>query len=129
MQWASWGSSVWDSLCFLDFCHFFSPQIREIFHHYFFKQCLCLCSSSSPSGIPIIWILLFFMLSCISLIASSFFLSLFSFSCSFWVFFFYLVLQFADLVLCFIKPAFDSFYWFFSSEIVFFIIVVAFLIF
>ena len=44
-------------------------------------------SSSSPSRIPIIWILLCFMLSYISLNPSSFFLSLFSFSCSFWVFY------------------------------------------
>ena len=44
-------------------------------------------SSSSPSGIPIIRILLHFMFSCISLNPSSFFLSPFSFSSSFCVFF------------------------------------------
>ena len=43
--------------------------------------------SSSPTGIPCIMILLCFMLSCISLNPSSFFLNLFSFSYSFWVFF------------------------------------------
>ena len=76
-----------DFLCFLDLCDFLSHQIREVFHHYFFQRFSVPCSSSSSSGIPIIWILFHFMLSCVSLNASSFFLSLFSFSCSFWVFF------------------------------------------
>ena len=66
------------TLCFLDLCDFFSHQIREIFHHYFFKQFPNSCSSS-PSGILIMWILLRFMLSIISFNPSSFFLSLFSF--------------------------------------------------
>ena len=67
------------------------------------------CSSSSPSGIPIMWILLRFMLSCTSLNPSSFFLSLFLFlalsRCLF-----YFVLQCPDPILCLIKSAFDSFY-------------------
>ena len=76
------------TLCFLDLCDFFSHQIREIFHHYFFKQVFYpLLFFFFSSGIPIIWILLRFMLSCISLNPSSVFLSLFSLSCSFWVFF------------------------------------------
>ena len=33
-----WVPLAWDSLWFLDLCDFFSHQIREIFHRYFFKQ-------------------------------------------------------------------------------------------
>ena len=36
--WSLWVPLAWDSLCFLDLGDFFSPQIREIFHHCFFKQ-------------------------------------------------------------------------------------------
>ncbi|KAF6094897.1 hypothetical protein HJG60_011965 [Phyllostomus discolor] len=79
------------------------------------------CSSSSPSGIPIIRILLRFILSCISLNPSSFFLSPFSFSCSFWVFSSTLsssslIRSSASSILLFIPSTV-----FFSSEIVFFI--------
>ncbi|KAF6109605.1 hypothetical protein HJG60_010858 [Phyllostomus discolor] len=65
--------------------------------------------SSSPSGISIIWILLCFILSCISLNPFSFFLSLFFFLLFLGVFF-YFVIQLADPIFCFIDPAFDSFY-------------------
>ena len=50
-----------------------------------FSKKFSITCCSSPSGIPIIWILLCFVLSCITLNPSSFFLSFFSFSCSFWV--------------------------------------------
>ena len=74
------------TLCFLDLCDFFSHQVKEVFHHFFFKQVFY------PFLIFFFWysyyqILLCFMLPCIFLNPSSFFLSLFSFSCSSWVFF------------------------------------------
>ena len=69
-------------------CDIFYHQVREIFHHYFFfKQVFYPLLFSSISGIPIIWILFCVTLSCISLNPSSFLLSLFSFSCLFWVLF------------------------------------------
>ncbi|KAF6086349.1 hypothetical protein HJG60_008514 [Phyllostomus discolor] len=79
------------------------------------------CSSSSPSGIPVVRILLCFILSCISLNPSLFFLSLFSFSCSFWMLFSALsssslIRSSASLILLFIPSTV-----FFSLEIVFFI--------
>ena len=61
-----WFPLAWDSLCFLDLCDFFSPQIREVFHHYFFKK-------GFYPLLFLIRILLRFMLSCISLNPSSFF--------------------------------------------------------
>ena len=33
-----WAPLNWDPPCFLDSCEFFSPPIKEVFHHYFFKQ-------------------------------------------------------------------------------------------
>ena len=79
-----WVPLAWDSLCFLDLGDFFSHQIREIFHHYLFKQVFY----------PLLFFFSFWypyytdiMFSCISINPSSFFLSLFSFSSSFCVFF------------------------------------------
>ena len=110
----------WDTLCFLDLCDFFSHQIREVFHYYFSYRFSIPCSSSSPSGIPSIRILFRFMLSCIPLNPSSFFLSLFFLLLLFLGVFFYFVLQLADPILCFIEPVFESFYCV-NSEIVPFI--------
>ena len=95
----------------------FLSSNREVFHHYFLDRFSIPCSFSSPSGIPIIQILLHFMLPCISLKPSSFFLRLFSLSCSFWVFFSSsssssLILPFASLSLPLIPSTV-----FFSSEI------------
>ncbi|KAF6084316.1 hypothetical protein HJG60_008592 [Phyllostomus discolor] len=79
------------------------------------------CSSFSPSGIPIIQILLCFILSCISLSPSSLFLSFFSFSWSFSVFFptlssSSLIRSSASSILLLVPSTV-----FFSSEILFFI--------
>ncbi|KAF6125242.1 hypothetical protein HJG60_009762 [Phyllostomus discolor] len=68
------------------------------------------CSSSSPSGVPIIWILLRFILSCISLNPSLCFLSLFFLFLFFLGVLFYFVLQFDYPIFCFINLAFHSFY-------------------
>ena len=65
-----WVPLDWDSLCFLDLCDFSSHPIGEVFHHYFFKQVVY--PFSSPSGIPVIQILLHFILSFSSLKTPSF---------------------------------------------------------
>ena len=75
-----WVPLDWDPLCFFHLCDFFSHQIKEVFHHYFFKQVFYPLLFSFSFCIPIIWILLCFMLTYISLNPFSFFLSLFSFS-------------------------------------------------
>ena len=61
-----WIPLAWHSLCFLDLCDFFSPQIREIFHHYFFKQVFYPLFVFS-FWYRIVHILSWLMLSCISL--------------------------------------------------------------
>ena len=103
-----WVPLAWDSLWFLDLCDFFSHQIREIFHHYFFKQVFCLLLFFSfwyPYYTDII-------VSCcpaFPLTPLHSFWASFPFLAHSGSFFFYLVLQFSDPILCFIKPAFDSF--------------------
>ena len=94
-----WVPLVWYSLCLLDLCGFFSHQIKDTFHHYFFS--VSIPHSSSPSGFPIIWIVFHFMLPCISLNPSSFFSSLFFFLLLFLRGFFYFALQLTNLILCF----------------------------
>ena len=99
-------------------CFFgFTPCSQRKFSSLLFSNRFSIFSStSSPSGIPMMQILLHFMFSCTYLNPSLFFLSLFSFS---WLF--YLVLELTISILCFIQRAFYSFYCFFSSEVVFFI--------
>ena len=82
------GFLLFRTLCVSWICVTFSPLRLGKFSITTFSNSFSIHRSSfSPSGIPSIRILLRFMLLFISLIPSSFFLSLFSFSCSFWVFF------------------------------------------
>ena len=71
----SWGISpwvypVWDSLCFLDLCHYFLPHIGEVFSYYLLEYFLIAFLSSS--GTPVIRMLGHFTLSQRSLRLSSF---------------------------------------------------------
>ena len=116
-----WFPLDWDLLCFLGLCDFLFHQIREVFIITFSKRFSIPCSSSSPSGISIVRILLYFMLSCISLNLSSFFLSLFSFSCSFWVFFSTLYSSSLFWSSASLRLPLIPYIVFFNSEIVFFI--------
>ena len=66
---------VWNSLCFLNLDVCSLSQVREVFSYYVFKYVLCLFLSS-PSWIPIMWMLVQLMLSQWSLKLSSFLFSL-----------------------------------------------------
>ena len=99
-----WVTLIWDSLFFLDLCDFSLIKLGKFAIITFSNWFSIPCSFSYPSDISIIHILLHLMLSCSSL-------HLFSLSESFFFFLlflgvlFYLVIQFTDLIPCFVKPA------------------------
>ena len=68
-----WVHPAWDSLCFLDLDDYFLFHVREVFSYYLFKYFLgSLFSLSSPSGTPIMRMLVDLMFQR-SLSLSSFF--------------------------------------------------------
>ena len=73
-----WVYTVWDSLCFLDLGVCFLSQVREVFSYYVFKFILC-PFFSSPSGTPIMWVLVCVMLSQRSLKLFKYYFFLFEF--------------------------------------------------
>ena len=68
-----WVHLVWDSLGFLYLYVYFLNQGKEVFCHYVFTLVLIPCSPSSPSGAPMIQMLICLKLSERLLILSSFF--------------------------------------------------------
>ena len=99
-----WVYTIWDSLCFLDLGTCFLSQVREVFSYYLFKFILC-PFLSSPSGSPIMWMLVCLMLSQRSLKLFKNFFSAQIFKNSFFLFLFslsdfhYFSFRFADLCL------------------------------
>ena len=58
-----WLHHAWDSLCFLDLVDYFLSHVREVFSYYRFKYFLgSLFSLSSPSGTPVMRMLVDLML-------------------------------------------------------------------
>ena len=93
-----WVQLIWGSLSFLDFLEiYFLCQIGEVLFHYFSNKFSMFCSSSSPSGTPMIQMLKCLKLSQRFLSLSSFFLN----SCFFILFwlnvYFFLLFQVVDL--------------------------------
>ena len=71
------------SLCFLDLSEWFLSHVTNIFGYYLFEYFFCpFLSLSSPSGTPIIWMLVHLLLSQSFLRLSSFLLNLSSLFCS-----------------------------------------------
>ena len=75
-----WIYPVWDSLRFLDLLDYFLLHVREVFTYYIFKY-FGGSFLSSPSGTPIMQMLVCLMLSQRSLRLSSFFFIIFSIFC------------------------------------------------
>ena len=100
--------NLFGTLCFLDLCVIFLHQIGTSSVIISSKMFLISCSLSSPSGILRMRMLLYFVLSKIVLKQSSFFKFSFLFAAlPGW--FYYLVFQITDLILCFIQPTVYSF--------------------
>ena len=74
-----WVYPAWDSQHFLNLAKYFFSHIREVFSYYLFKYFpRCLLSLSSPSGTPMVQMLVRLMLSQRSVgLSSLFFLSFF----------------------------------------------------
>ena len=71
------------TLCFLNLVDYFLSHVREVFSYYLLKYFLrSFFSLSSPSGTPIMWMLVYLMLSQRSIRLSLFLLILFSIFCS-----------------------------------------------
>ena len=77
-----WVYAAWDSLRFPDLGGYFVSDIREVFDYDLFKYFLGSFSLSSPSGTPIMRMLVHLMLSQRSLRLFSFLFILFSLFCS-----------------------------------------------
>ena len=78
-----WVYPAWDSLWFLDLVDYFLSHVWEFFRSYLFKYFLkSFLSLSSPSGTPIMQMLVHLVLSQRSLRLSSFLFILFSIFCS-----------------------------------------------
>ena len=76
-----WFFPDWDSLRFLDLVDYFFSRVQEAFSYYLFKYLLSsFLSLFSPSGTPIMWMLVRLMLSQRSLKLSSFFSFFFLYS-------------------------------------------------
>ena len=73
------GFTLTGTLCFLDLVDYFLSHVGEVFSYSLFKYFLIVLSLSSPSGIPIMQMLVHLMLSQKSLRLSSFLFILFFF--------------------------------------------------
>lgn len=51
---------IWNSLDFLDLDVYFLSQVRQVFSHYFFKNHFCPLFLSSPTGTPVMGMLVHF---------------------------------------------------------------------
>ena len=102
-----WVYPAWDSLYFLDLVDNFCSHVREVFSYYLFKYFLRSFSLSSPSGTPIMRILVCLMLSQGSLRLSSFLFIPFSIFCSVAVIFhLYPFIHYMFLILYLLSPLF-----------------------
>ena len=86
MSWCGplWVQLVWDSLCFLDLCVYFLHQIGKFSFIIFSNKFSISCSFSSPSGIPMIQMLVHLEMSQ-RLLRPSSFLKFFSSCSSDWI--------------------------------------------